>query len=135
MLYIPLKLLQPVSDVELVTLHWYTSPSLPPDMTSVVAVYTSLPRYFLSPSGCILLLMSAVYPSGPERVMSRALPPVEVHLTLNVAVPSTTLILTVTAVTVRKCVFVWVCVCIARYFATNTHWGRGCTVQLVHLCH
>ena len=36
--------------------------------------------------------------------MSRALPPVEVHLTLNVAVPSTTSILTNTAVTGRKSV-------------------------------
>ena len=42
--------------------------------------------------------------------MSRALPPVEVHLTLNVAVPSTTSILTDTAVTVRKSVGVFVLV-------------------------
>ena len=36
---------------------------------------------------------------GPETSMSRALPPVEVHLTLNVDVPVTTSLAAVTVVT------------------------------------
>ena len=47
----------------------------------------------------MLLEMSELYPLGPETSMSRVLPPVEVHLTLNVDVPVTTSIAAVTAVT------------------------------------
>ena len=108
---IPLTVVLPIRELELVTLQWYTSPAPPPGMTdSVMAVYTSLPRYLLLLTGCILLLISAEYPSGPERVMSRALPPVEVHLTLNVAVPASTSILTDTAVTGAESVCVSHCI-------------------------
>ena len=47
----------------------------------------------------MLLEMSELYPLGPETSMSRALPPVEVHLTLNVDVPVTTSIAAVTVST------------------------------------
>ena len=43
--------------------------------------------------------MSELYPLGPETAMLRALPPVEVHLTLNVNVPVSTSIAAVTSVT------------------------------------
>ena len=72
---------------------------MPLDTTSVLAVYLSLLRNCGVPIGCILVLMSELYPSGPETAMLRALPPVEVHLTLNVDVPASTSIAAVTSVT------------------------------------
>ena len=43
-------------------------------------------------------VMSELYPSGPETAMLRALPPIELHLTLNVDVPVSTTIDAVTSV-------------------------------------
>ena len=45
------------------------------------------------------LLMSELYPLGPETTRLRALPPVELHLTLNVNVTASTSIAAVTTVT------------------------------------
>ena len=72
---------------------------MPLDMTSVLAVYLSFLRNSGVPIGSMLVLMSELYPLGPETAMLRALPPVEVHLTLNVDVPVSTSIAAVTPVT------------------------------------
>ena len=71
-------------DVEPVTVHWYISPSFPSVIISlVVAVYMSLPIYSRLPTGCMLLVRLDLYPSGPVTVKLRAIPPVDVHCTLN----------------------------------------------------
>ena len=101
---------------------------MPLDMTSVLAVYLSLLRNCGVPTGSMLVLMSELYPSGPVTTMLRALPPVEVHPTLNVNVPATTSIAAVTSVTGGEESYKNISHYIERW---ATHWGRGRTVLIL----
>ena len=53
------------------------------NITSSGSVYVT--PYILQtiPTGCMLLVRLELYPSGPETVKLRAIPPVDVHCTLN----------------------------------------------------
>ena len=78
-----------------------TSPNLRECDSVSVSIFYCIPGHSDTgvPTGCMLVLMSELYPLGPETAMLRALPPVEVHLTLNVDVPASTSIAAVTSVT------------------------------------
>ena len=100
--------------------HSYTCPSLPPDMISVVAKKLSFPILCGVPTACMLSRCS-LKPPGPVTDMLRALPPLEVHLTLNVpSLPDSISILAVADETERdhKSVFTIELAIVVKIFYT-----------------
>ena len=82
--YLPLTitLLLGVDDNPFEAVHQYKSMSFFPDITSVVPKKLSLPILCAVPTAC-MLSRTEVKPPGPVTFMLRALPPLEVHTTLN----------------------------------------------------